>query len=454
MSIQRVHRHFRPIAALSLLFSHTEVVFAQTNHNVTVGAVGSFYDPPTVSAAINDTVTFIFLGPAHSVIQADVWNPCVPSPGGFSSGLVQHVDEKVIPSTWTIKVTNDSQGIWFYCGNSIPISHCASGMVGAINPPSIASYNQYLSAAKQVTASPAPIPFSLKGNGASAASPPGPPKPTLQDPSTNSSTSSSTDTDTSSSTPTPSSSPSPSQTPTQSPSPTPTPSSSSTTARPTIIGASIGGSAILILLLTLLTCLILRRRRARRRDRPASKDFFRYKAQTPTLPSSSTTFSSARLVASPADRARLLQAASLGGSVGGTAQSTPVSLPIPLVPQRMGQASSSGSTSASQQSSSTSHAGMGTTRGVLGAFPAPPALGEKKGSRGSMQEREPANIQVLAREVAAVLMRDPQQAGRGGGAGADAGAGGSGDRRDSTGLGLMDRVESPAPPKYTRMSGV
>ncbi|KAF8963283.1 hypothetical protein BDZ97DRAFT_1758767 [Flammula alnicola] len=118
------------VAVNRLFFAH-----GQTTHTVTVGLLGSFYDPPTVSAEVNDTVTFVFAGPGVAGIGTN--DTSIPSP------------------TWSIRITNASQPIWYFCEITTPSSHCAAGMVGAINPPNVSDYLQFAAAAKLVTGTPA-----------------------------------------------------------------------------------------------------------------------------------------------------------------------------------------------------------------------------------------------------------------------------------------------------------
>ncbi|KJA26536.1 hypothetical protein HYPSUDRAFT_52433 [Hypholoma sublateritium FD-334 SS-4] len=140
----------------------------QTNHVITVGQLGSFYNPPTLSAGLNDTVTFTFLGPFHTVTQSSQTAPCVTLPGGFNSGVLGLGINGTNPvSSWTLTITNVSErvsnpisnknflvAIWYFCQISTPTSHCGSGMVGAINPPSQEAYQQFKAAAEAVSGTP------------------------------------------------------------------------------------------------------------------------------------------------------------------------------------------------------------------------------------------------------------------------------------------------------------
>lgn len=133
----------------TLIAYYARVVFSQMTHVIQVGATGSFFDPPTINAEINDTVLFYFTAfSAHSVIQSSFDHPCFPLPGGFSSGLAGRENEWQAALVWALVITDNTQPIWFYCGNTQPTSQCAAGMVGAINPASFADYSRFLAASK------------------------------------------------------------------------------------------------------------------------------------------------------------------------------------------------------------------------------------------------------------------------------------------------------------------
>ncbi|KAF8885656.1 hypothetical protein BD779DRAFT_1673612 [Infundibulicybe gibba] len=131
---------------------------------VMIGNFGSSYDPPTLSVSANDTVVFVFA-------EATFENPCLPLEGGFSSGLAGPTNTSG-PYSWNLKVTDDTQPLWYFCGATVPVFHCTDGMVGAINPPSPAMYNSFLSAAKSVSTMPVSTPtLALQGQGAFATAP-------------------------------------------------------------------------------------------------------------------------------------------------------------------------------------------------------------------------------------------------------------------------------------------
>ncbi|KAF7320783.1 hypothetical protein HMN09_00164600 [Mycena chlorophos] len=159
-----------PMLLPLLLAAFVLPILAQVTHTVTVGVQGSFFDPPTVSANENDIILFVFGGDAHTVTQGSFEHPCVALPGGFDSGFQGRGSDFDDPTpVWSLTISNASEPIWFFCSATVPTSHCESGMVGVINPPSINMYAEFLSAAKAVTSTPQPSPsFMPSGQGAFA----------------------------------------------------------------------------------------------------------------------------------------------------------------------------------------------------------------------------------------------------------------------------------------------
>jgi len=106
---------------------------APGQHLVMVGPNNGFtFEPNNITAAVNETVTFLFPtsgGFIHSVTQTSFANPCTLLQGGFDSGLQPNNMQ------FTITITNASQPIWFYCKQTTPLKHCGMGMVGGINIP-------------------------------------------------------------------------------------------------------------------------------------------------------------------------------------------------------------------------------------------------------------------------------------------------------------------------------
>ena len=125
--------------------------------HVVVGGPGSVvaYNPPSVvrpqfykrlstfltriyilqTAAVGDTVTFTFQQKNHTITESSLENPCSPLAGGFDSGFQPVAADDTsgpFPSA-TITVCSITP-TWIYCRQMVPASHCAAGMVFAINP--------------------------------------------------------------------------------------------------------------------------------------------------------------------------------------------------------------------------------------------------------------------------------------------------------------------------------
>ncbi|KAK1219264.1 hypothetical protein PQX77_018030 [Marasmius sp. AFHP31] len=238
------------LAVLSIL----GLVVAQEVHNVTVGDSGSFFVPDTVSARAGDIVRFTFSKAPHGIVQSSFEKPCVPLPGGFSSGMV--VNGATTESTWDLQITNESGE----CDNKLIISLAKqplvllfnTGMVGAINPPSFSMMDDYKTRAKMFPQNSAPsVSTVLSGIGAVASVPPATPS-TIFDPSNIPS-----DSSTSSISPK-----------TESPvAPTNPPASSSSSHHTAaIVGGAVAG--VVALLATIIIIVILLRKRPQRQVGP------------------------------------------------------------------------------------------------------------------------------------------------------------------------------------------
>ncbi|KAI9862987.1 MAG: hypothetical protein M1813_004160 [Trichoglossum hirsutum] len=115
------------LARASLLFAGATYAAVVS---IDVGENGLVMDPKSVTASVGDVIQFAFYPPEHTVVQAAFDKPCEPLAGGFFSGdmKVSAKSDKVFQVT-----VNNTDPIWYYCSTS---THCKSGMVGVINPPS------------------------------------------------------------------------------------------------------------------------------------------------------------------------------------------------------------------------------------------------------------------------------------------------------------------------------
>jgi len=125
-------------------------------HAVAVGKDGFVFTPNNLTVPVNDTVEFFFYPIAHGVVQANFDAPCHPAnTSAFSSGFMP-VTSGIGAKSFKLKVNNTAP-IWFYCPQTVK-SHCQSGMVGVINPPSGGSQSlaAFMASAKNANASTMP----------------------------------------------------------------------------------------------------------------------------------------------------------------------------------------------------------------------------------------------------------------------------------------------------------
>lgn len=108
---------------------------------VKVGANGTLrYDPEQLSGLVNeDVVVFQFQAKNHTATQSNFATPCQPLAGGHQSGFEPvnanaTATGEALPE-FTVTVQNASAPMWFYCSQTVPVSHCEAGMVFAINAP-------------------------------------------------------------------------------------------------------------------------------------------------------------------------------------------------------------------------------------------------------------------------------------------------------------------------------
>jgi len=140
-----------------------------------VGANGTQYTPANITAAIGDTVTFVFVAGNHTVTQSTFAEPCVrsfnasTSQSGFDSGFNPVIAQDIAVPAFTISVISTTP-IWFYCRQT---GHCGKGMVGAIN--AVESGNKSYEAFKALAmatngTAPAVPSGTVGGNGSPSAS--------------------------------------------------------------------------------------------------------------------------------------------------------------------------------------------------------------------------------------------------------------------------------------------
>lgn len=109
-----------------------------TVHTVVVGGTGILaFNPPSIAAQPQDVVVFQFQQKNHTVTQSSFADPCTPLSAngttGFDSGFMP-VNASATSGfpTWNYTVTSTNP-VWAFCRQTVPSSHCAAGMVFAIN---------------------------------------------------------------------------------------------------------------------------------------------------------------------------------------------------------------------------------------------------------------------------------------------------------------------------------
>jgi hypothetical protein len=101
--------------------------------DVDVGSRGGLlFSPNYIDASIGDVINFRFLKLNHTLTQSSFDQPCVPN-GGFDTGFSQFNPTNKTNKAFTM-VVEKATPMWFFCHQTLPVSHCARGMVFAINP--------------------------------------------------------------------------------------------------------------------------------------------------------------------------------------------------------------------------------------------------------------------------------------------------------------------------------
>jgi len=136
-----------------------------TTHTVIVGGDQLLYDPPFVTADIDDVIIFEFHKKNHTATQSSFGEPCVPLYGGFDSGFMPVAPDATDFPTFSYTVC-DSNPVWVHCEQT---GHCGQGMTFAINPDE-SQYSQKTYEAFKALA--------IQINGTDSNAPPPPPEST------------------------------------------------------------------------------------------------------------------------------------------------------------------------------------------------------------------------------------------------------------------------------------
>ncbi|KAK9421713.1 hypothetical protein SUNI508_05314 [Seiridium unicorne] len=117
------------------LLTLTAGLASATVHKINAGP-GLKFSPENITAVKDDVLEFHFYAQNHSVALGDYDDACqFPESGGFFSGYIPASGSAEGSQVFRVTV-NDTDPIWYYCTQ---VSHCKSGMVGVVNPPTDAS---------------------------------------------------------------------------------------------------------------------------------------------------------------------------------------------------------------------------------------------------------------------------------------------------------------------------
>jgi len=132
-------------------------------YNVTVGSNGQLaFSPTNVTADAGDIILFQFMSVSHSATQSTFNTPCTANSSGFDSGVSSSSSALVQYSV----LINDTTPLWVFCKVD---SHCASGMVFAVNPTTSQTYDAFKAKAmgKSVSSAAGSTPTATSAGGSS-----------------------------------------------------------------------------------------------------------------------------------------------------------------------------------------------------------------------------------------------------------------------------------------------
>ena len=118
----------------AFVFGPVPTISPATSHFVDVGADGDLrFNPNSIDAAVGDWIFFRFLQLNHSVTQSTLDQPCSPA-GGYDTGFnFNPLNQTGVINQIVPFLVRDSEPAFFFCRQTVPESHCAAGMVFAIN---------------------------------------------------------------------------------------------------------------------------------------------------------------------------------------------------------------------------------------------------------------------------------------------------------------------------------
>ncbi|KAF2439136.1 hypothetical protein P171DRAFT_340133, partial [Karstenula rhodostoma CBS 690.94] len=101
---------------------------------IVVGAAGDLvFNPSSLTVTPGTTLRFDFLGLNHTLTQSSFAHPC-SNASIFDTGFQQHNPYNESGAFIVDYLVESDRPEWFYCAQTIPISHCHSGMIFSINP--------------------------------------------------------------------------------------------------------------------------------------------------------------------------------------------------------------------------------------------------------------------------------------------------------------------------------
>ena len=104
-----------------------------TEHSVTVASKGKLiFEPNKIDAHVGDVIRFSFLALNHTLTQSSFSEPCT-NLGGFSTGFNQFNPMNVSGQFVVEYRVDNVDPQWFFCAQTLRISHCHAGMVFALN---------------------------------------------------------------------------------------------------------------------------------------------------------------------------------------------------------------------------------------------------------------------------------------------------------------------------------
>jgi plastocyanin len=137
------------------------------NFQVQVGNGGLTFTPTTVTAAVGDTVSFVFYPKNHTVTQSSFTAPCQPLANGIDSSFQPVTANATSVPSFSVTV-NATTPLWFYCRQT---GHCESGMVFAINANANKTFDAFQATAKASSADGTPPSSAGSGTGTTSGTP-------------------------------------------------------------------------------------------------------------------------------------------------------------------------------------------------------------------------------------------------------------------------------------------